>query len=184
MVGKAMTYAAIGITINILNKFWGVFLSFKSKTFLVNFFLLLAFVGEVFLNFSDYIADVDDIKCEAGYVESLVSKRSSSRWFYLVDSGRRISANSFNTYKGEPYSLVMDGVYQANNKVNTLCYLKVRRLIFFEQYYVIYFGAGSVFEHDEIDMEQTIVDINFRVLLYFLLKIFLFSVFFFFNLRK
>jgi len=159
-------------------------LHFKSKALLVNFFLLFVFVGEVFINFSDYIADVDDIKCEAGYVESLVSKRSSSRWFYLVDSDRKISAESFNIYKGVSYSVVKDGVYQANNQVNTLCYLEVRRFIFFEKNYVIYFGRGLISEHGEIDIEQTIADVNFRALLYFLLKLFLFSIFFFFNLRR
>ncbi|MEO3865540.1 hypothetical protein [Rheinheimera fenheensis] len=159
-------------------------MSFKSKALLLNLFLLFAFFGEVFIKFSDYIADVDDIKCEAGYVESLVSKRSSSRWFYLVDSAKEISADSFNVDKGKPYSLVIDGVYQANNQVSTLCYLKVRRFVFFEQYYVIYFGRGSVFENDEIDINETVADVNFRVLLYFLFKVFLFSVLLFFNLRE
>ncbi|MDP2713836.1 hypothetical protein [Rheinheimera sp.] len=155
----------------------------KALRLVVNLFFLLAILVDVFLNYSKYFVGPEDVRCELGRVDSFGSKRSASNWFYLVESGERFSADSFNLSKSAPYAIWKNDDYIVNDQLHTICHVEVRRFVFFESNYVIYFGDYSYYENDLTLLVDAVSSIENRTYVHFAFFSFIYLVFFFVNLR-
>ncbi|MDP5138707.1 hypothetical protein ORJ04_22420 [Rheinheimera baltica] len=155
----------------------------KSLRWVVNIFFLLVILGDIFLNNAKYFVGPEDVRCELGRVESFGSKRSASNWFYLVESDERFSADSFNLSKGAPYAIWKNDDYIVNDQIHTICHVEVRRFIFFESDYVIYFGEYSYYENNRSLLIDSVSSIEGRTYFHFAFLLFFYLVFCFVNLR-
>lgn len=138
----------------------------KSNVFLLIVFCVVFF--EVVFNYQNYMVDESEIICESGKVESFSSPRSSATLFYSMESGVRFYAESFNKSKGAPYTSVVNGQYSFNRDVHTLCYLRTNRFIYFDVYYVVYFGDYSDYMENYSELMSAIGLANNRTIIYFI----------------
>ena len=150
----------------------------------VNLFFILFIFGDIFFNYPKYFVGSEDVRCELGRVDSFSSKRSASNWFYLVESHKRFSADSLNLSKSAPYAIWKNNDYVVNDEVHTICHVEVRRFVFFESNYVIYFGDYSYYEKDDDLLVDAVKSIENRTYVSFAFLFFIYIVFCFLNLRE